>query len=235
MFERIGRNDSLHHEVVEYVRKLVEEGRLKPGSRLPTEREMSEKFGVSRTVVRDAVKTLSGLGFVEVKHGVGIFVTQPDSKYLAEQLSRLLYRRGDTIYSLFEVRMLLETAAAAWAAERRNKDDLEVLAENVNSHLALVQANGNLAALGEIDRSFHLLVAKATGNHIVTNLMRSMLDLFAESNQRTLAIAGRARQSAEEHEAVYQAIAAEDADRAREAMATHLDSVLQSLEQQRIV
>jgi|Deesub1362A_J573_1020465.scaffolds.fasta_scaffold00925_14 GntR family transcriptional repressor for pyruvate dehydrogenase complex len=235
MFERIGRNDSLHHEVVEYVRRLVEEGKLEPGSRLPTEREMSAKFGVSRTVIRDAVKTLTGLGFLEVKHGVGIFVAHPDSAYIGQQLSRVICYQSDTINNLFEVRMQLETAAAAWAAERRSKSDLELIAKNVSSHLALVTESGDLAALGDTDRSFHLLVAKASGNHIIARLMRSMLDILMVSNQRTLAIPKRAQQSAEEHQQIYRAIAAQNPGEAREAMKTHLNSVLQSLKQQRIV
>ena len=151
MFQRIGRTDTLRHEVAEHIKKSIEEGKIKPGDRLPTEREMAEQFGVSRTVVRDAVKTLTGLGLLEVKHGVGIFVTTPDSKFIARQLSGLVSNENDTIINLFEVRMLLETAAAGWAAERHSEEDLQLLRENVQSHEALIKTN-DINSLGEQDR-----------------------------------------------------------------------------------
>ena len=102
MFQRIGRTDTLRHEVTEYIKKLIEEGKIKPGDRLPTEREMAEQFGVSRTVVRDAVKTLTGIGILEVKHGVGIFAATPDSRFIARQLSGLVSNENDTIKNLLK-------------------------------------------------------------------------------------------------------------------------------------
>jgi len=230
MFQRIGRSDTLRHEVAEYIRKLIEERKLKPGDRLPTEREMAEQFGVSRTVVRDAVKTLSGLGVLEVKHGVGIFVVTPDSRSIARQLSGLLQYKEDTINNLFEVRMLLETSAAAWAAERRTREDLDRLFENVRSH-KLISDSGDIRAMGELDRKFHVLVAESTGNPVIIRLMKNLLDLLVVSNQHTLTIAGRALQSVEEHEQIITAIEQQNAEQARRAMTKHLTSVVESLKQ----
>ncbi|MCG8403468.1 MAG: FadR family transcriptional regulator [Firmicutes bacterium] len=228
MFQRIGRSDTLRHEVVEYIRKLIEEGKLKPGDRLPTEREMAEKFGVSRTVIRDAVKTLTGLGVLEVKHGIGIFAAVPDSQSIARQLSGLLFYREDTINNLFEVRMLLETEAAGWAAERRNREDLELLFENARSHKSIAES-GDVKTMGELDRSFHILVANATGNPVIIRLMKNLLDLFMVSNQQTLTITGRALQSVEEHRQICAAIKKKDVAKARLAMTKHLTSVVESL------
>ena len=228
MFQRIGRSDTLRHEVVEYIRKLIEEGKLKPGDRLPTEREMAEKFGVSRTVIRDAVKTLTGLGVLEVKHGIGIFAAVPDSHSIARQLSGLLFYREDTINNLFEVRMLLESETAGWAAERRAREDLELLFENLRSHKSIA-GSGDVKTMGELDRSFHILVANATGNPVVIRLMQNLLDLFVVSNQQTLTITGRALQSAEEHRQICAAIEQQDVAKARQAMTKHLTSVVESL------
>lgn len=210
------------------LRKLIEERKLKPGDRLPTEREMAEQFGVSRTVVRDAVKTLSGLGVLEVKHGVGIFVVTPDSRSIARQLSGLLQYKEDTINNLFEVRMLLETSAAAWAAERRTRENLDRLFENVRSH-KLISDSDDVRAMGELDRKFHVLVAESTGNPVIIRLMKNLLDLLVVSNQHTLTIAGRALQSVEEHEQIITAIERQDAEQARLAMTEHLTSVFESL------
>lgn len=228
MFQHIGRTDTLRHEVAEHIKKSIEEGKIKPGDRLPTEREMAEQFGVSRTVVRDAVKTLTGLGLLEVKHGVGIFVTTPDSRFIARQLSGLVSNENDTIINLFEVRMLLETAAAGWAAERHSEEDLQLLRENVQSHEALIKTN-DINSLGEQDRKFHVLVAKSTRNPVIIRLMKSILGLLEVSNRKTLTIKGRAQQSVEEHKDIFHAIEKKDVEEAQQAMKKHLSSVMDSL------
>jgi GntR family transcriptional repressor for pyruvate dehydrogenase complex len=228
MFQRIGRTDTLRHEVTEYIKKLIEEGKIKPGDRLPTEREMAEQFGVSRTVVRDAVKTLTGIGILEVKHGVGIFAATPDSRFIARQLSGLVSNENDTIKNLFEVRMLLETAAAGWAAERHTEEDLELLLQNIQSHEASVNVN-SINSLGEQDRKFHVLVAKSTRNPVIIRLMKSILDLLEVSNRKTLTIEGRAQQSVEEHKDIFRAIEKRNVDEAQNAMKKHLYSVIDSL------
>lgn len=229
MFKKIGRSDTLRHEVAEYIKKLIEQGKIKPGDRLPTEREMAEKFGVSRTVIRDAVKTLTGIGVLQVRHGVGIFAATPDSQLIAQQLSSLLYYDHDTISNLFEVRMVLETSAAGWAAERHSDEDLNKIGENLEIHQKVIN-KGDSATLGEIDRCFHMLVARSTKNPVTIRLMGNLLDLFQVSNRQTLSIPGRAMQSVQEHSTIFQAIAGKNKDMARENMKIHLLSILNSLQ-----
>ncbi|WP_347488858.1 FadR/GntR family transcriptional regulator [Desulfoscipio sp. XC116] len=227
MFERIGRNNTLQNKVAEYISKLIEQGKIKSGDRLPTERDMAEKFGVSRTVVRDAVKTLAGIGVLEVRHGVGIFVATPDSQHIAKQLSGLLYNNQDTINNLIEVRMVLETAVAGWAAKRHSKEDLKNMAENLKSHEEIIKT-GDLIAIGEIDRGFHLLLANSSKNPVAIRLMQNLLDLLQVSSRQTLTIEGRIKQSIEEHYDIYEAINEKDKQKAQEKMKVHLLSIANS-------
>ncbi len=228
MFQRIGRSDTLRKEVAEYIKKLIADGRLKPGDRLPTEREMAERFGVSRTVIRDAVKTLSGNGLLSVQQGRGIFVNRLDSGFIARQLSGLMSHENDTISQIFEVRMILETAVVSLAAQRHTAADMQLLLKNLKAHQLLAKAD-NISKLGQQDREFHLLLAETTHNPLVIRLMKNILDLLEVSNNKTLAIPGRAKQSVMEHERIIEAIKQGNCEDAKEAMQMHLHSIEDSL------
>lgn len=234
MFQRIGRSETLRNQVADYIRKLIRTGRLKPGDRLPTEREMAERFGVSRTVIRDAVKTLSGVGVLEVKHGIGIFVATVDSTVIASQLSSLLINENDTIKSLFKVRMVLETAAAGWAAESCTNEDRLRLKDFIAESRLLLDKKSESPAYHSNNRDFHLLVAEISANPVVVRLMRNMLDLFEETRHHTSNIPGRVDRSVEEHIEVLEAIYHGRAEEASRLMHSHLDSVLKSIKQSRL-
>jgi len=233
MFEKIGRNASLKNQVAEYIKNLIKNGKLKPGDRLPTEREMAEKFGVSRTVIRDAVKTLSGVGILKVKHGLGIFVAKVDVDIIARQLSSLLFNESDTVDNLFEVRMELETVAAGWAAERCTEEARAKISQFTKESQALLNSNGESDSFQQYDQEFHLLVSEMTGNPVVVRLMRSMLDLLEEARSHTLHIPGRFDLSVQEHIKVLEAIYKGNTDRAKSAMHDHLLSVLNSIKESR--
>lgn len=233
MFQRIGRADTLRNQVANHIKELISSGRLKPGDRLPTEREMAEKFGVSRTVVRDAVKTLSGLGVLEVKHGIGIFVAKVDSAVIANQLSSLLVNESDTIDALFRVRMVLETAAAEWAAESCTEKDRARIEEFIKESRNLLEGKGEPDSYKSNNRDFHLLVADVSANPVLMRLMKNMLDLFEETRSHTSAIPGRVNKSIEEHIGVMEAIYNGRAEEAGRLMHGHLESVLKSIKQAR--
>lgn len=231
MFPRIGRTDTLRNEVAEHIKGLVKNGQLKPGERLPTEREMAQKFGVSRTVIRDAVKTLVGVGILEVKHGVGIFVGIMNSNTVARQLSSLLINENDTIENLFGVRMVLETAAAGWAAEKKTHSDLPRIFNFIKESKRLLIESNDLESYWLHDHNFHLLVAELSANPVAVRLMENLLDLLQETRHLSIAIPGRNNLSVEEHIKILEAILQGQAETARLMMQGHLDSVLKSIKQ----
>ncbi|MFZ5632157.1 MAG: FadR/GntR family transcriptional regulator [Bacillota bacterium] len=222
-------DDTLKSELVKKIKSHIMNGNLKPGDKLPTERKMAEQFGVSRTVIRDAVKTLAGLGILEVRHRVGIFVADVNSQTIARQLSSLLIYNRHTIKSLYQVRLVLETAMAEWAAECRDETGLGKLSALIEETGECIRGPASQACFSEIDRKFHVLVAEISQNPIVFDLMNSLLIYLEAYSRYTLSIPGRINRSASEHEVIYKAIRDRDPKTARRAMYEHINSVYRSV------
>lgn len=226
MFSRIGRDTTLKNKVVNHITSLINSGTLAPGDRLPTEREMAEKFGVSRSVIRDAIKTLSGTGLIEVRRGVGIFITEVDSNSIARDLSGLLVNDIDTIELLFEVRTVLEIAAARCAAERCSAEGRQRVKMLIKDSCNLLTSDLNLDYYKENDRKVHLLVAELSSNALMLSLMSNMLNLLEVSRSLTANTPERAKLSVKEHIKLLKAIYHHQVDQAGSLMQAHLISVL---------
>ncbi|WP_258359021.1 FadR/GntR family transcriptional regulator [Moorella sulfitireducens (nom. illeg.)] len=227
-FKPIYRNPkSVYHRVVDEIKKSIFEGRIKPGDRLPAERELAEMLGVSRTSVREALKMLAAEGLVSIRHGQGAFISEQDpDEYLKRFASHLPVNR-DTVLHLFEVRKVLEPQAARWVAERAGQADIQELASMVTTtreHLGRLRS-GRLSLLAGHDSNFHYRLAQATGNTVLVRLMHSMLDLLADSRSRSLAIPGRGERSVDEHYEIVKALLARDGEAAATAMFRHLEDV----------
>jgi len=214
----------LSERVIAGISDAVVSGELAPGDRLPPERELAGQFGVSRTVVRDAVKTLSGRGILKARRGAGNFVADPEEGVSAGLgvLAEGLSPGGEGFGDLFEVRKVLEAHAAQWAARRRSEHHvgrLRGIVEEAYRHA------GDPGVLDETDARFHVAVAEASQNLVLVRVMFALLDLLATSRRETLDIAGRARLSLDEHERIIEEIERRDPEAAREAMLAHLISV----------
>lgn len=217
----------LYENIVLQIKALILEGNLKPGDKLPAEREMVDLFGVSRSCIREAIKSLATMGLVKVIHGQGAFVCETNTGDSAAQIiSHLIVPGTGTIHDLFEMRKLLEPQAAQWAAQRRTEEEAAAIMANVTRAQTMAAAHPvNIINLWESDNKFHNLVAYATHNFVLVRTMHGILDLMAESRKSTLRVRNRPPKSAAEHAAVAQAIVAGDPASAREAMLIHLDNV----------
>ncbi len=214
----------LSQKVARQITEAIAKGELKVGDRLPTERDLALQLGVSRTAIRDAVKSLAGQGLLEVTHGSGIYVAS--HAHYTDRLAELLNIRQGSLAELFEIRKLIEVEAAGWAALRGSPEQL--------THLERIAANANTslddpAALAQFDLDFHIGVAEAAQNGILLRIMLNLLDLLAEGRQESLRIPGRPARSAGEHSAIVAAILQRDANAARHQMWQHLDSVEHSV------
>ena len=228
VFEPIHDNRVLSEKIIAQISDALIAGKLKPGDRLPPERELAKQFGVSRTVIRDAVKTLAGRGILHVKHGAGIFVATSQENAIGRlgALSDILPLQGVGLRDLFEMRKVLEAEGAGWAAGRRNDYHLERLKGILeDAH----RNSENLEVLSERDAQFHVAIAEASQNLVLVRVMLTLLDLLAASRRETLSIPGRARRSLEDHERILRGIHDQDLDEARHAMLDHLNSVERSL------
>jgi GntR family transcriptional repressor for pyruvate dehydrogenase complex len=224
MFEPIHDNRALSEKIISQISDALVRGELKPGDRLPPERELAEQFGVSRTVIRDAIKTLAGRGILHVKHGAGIFVATSEENMLGRlgALSGIFPVQGAGLRDLFDVRKVLEAEGAEWAAHRRNAYHLERLRGILDdAH----QHSEDPEVLSEKDAQFHVAIAEASQNLVLVRVMLTLLDLLAQSRRESLSIPGRAKRSLEDHERIVEAIEAQRPGQAREAMLEHLTSV----------
>lgn len=224
MFQPVSDHRALSEKIVSQITDYMVRGSLSPGDRLPTERELAEQFGVSRTVVRDAVKTLAGRGMLQVKHGAGIFVASDEERMSnnAGMLSGAFAPHGAGLADLFEIRRMLETEGAYWAAARHSSHHAERLRSILDEAW---QYSDDPEALSDRDAQFHLAIAEASQNLVLVRVMLTLLDLLGSARQRTLNIPGRTVLSLEQHGKILDAIEAQDQDAARQAMIEHLDSV----------
>ena len=218
------RPRTLAHDVVDVLAGRVRDGSLAPGDKLPTEAEIMEEFGVSRTVVREAISRLQAAGLVATRHGVGTFVVGMGDaatfRISPDQLGTL-----QDVIAVLELRIAVETECAALAAVRRTPENLDTLRNALNAFLAAVAEGRD--AVGP-DFQFHLEIARATQNHHFVDLMATLGGMMIP--RARLEPPGPLTPEREaylkrvngEHENIVDAISRQDPEGARAAMRTHL-------------
>ncbi|MEV1006721.1 FadR/GntR family transcriptional regulator [Streptomyces sp. NPDC049881] len=209
----------LYEQVVERLRSHVADGGLRAGDRLPPERELAQRLGVSRASVRQAIVVLEVQGLVEVRHGGGTYLVGDSLD--AEPVERLMERRR-RLPDVLEAREALETKLAELAAERRTEDDLAAIAAALD-HMEREIAGGGHGVEG--DRLFHAAVTAAAHSALLAEFMRSIAEQIAESRTESLRQPGRPARSLAQHRAIQEAIAAGRPGPAATAMRRHVRTV----------
>jgi GntR family transcriptional regulator, transcriptional repressor for pyruvate dehydrogenase complex len=219
-------------QVIAHIRQLIERGQLRPGDRLPAERDLATKIGVSRPTVRGGLHALAAMGVVKSRHGSGTYIPEGPPTLDSEPLSLLAALHGFTREEMYEARRLLEVGAAGMAAERATPEQLATLADEVANLFAAL--DDPLRFLVH-DITFHRSVAAASGNPIIGALVEMVSALYYERRRETAKQASDRdlKEAAELHRRIYQAIRARDSEAARNAMNEHLmrASAYQALEQ----
>jgi GntR family transcriptional repressor for pyruvate dehydrogenase complex len=216
------RSTRIYAEIVRQVKQMIAEGRLKSGDRLPPERELAEKFVVSRASVREALRALESLGLVEIRPGEGTFVRQVSIETLIEPLALLMVSEREALAELFEARRMLEPSLAALAAVRATPEEIQEMERILEAQAAEVAAGRTGLAQ---DAQFHTAIGVAAHNRAITRLAHAIMDLLTQSREDSLNTPGRPTRSHGDHRRVLAAIAARDADAARRAMLDHLEAV----------
>ena len=204
-----------------YVREQIDRGALRPGDRLPAERDLAVHIGVSRPTVRAGLRALAAIGVVRARHGSGTYIADGPPALGTEPLSFLAALHGFTREEMYEARRILEVGAAGLAAERGTSEQVSTIAEEVTNLFASM-SDPHLFLVHDIN--FHRAVAAASGNPIVASLVEMVSALYYESRRESAARASERdlRDAAEMHRRIYQAIRAHDADAARNTMNAHL-------------
>jgi GntR family transcriptional regulator, transcriptional repressor for pyruvate dehydrogenase complex len=210
-------------QVREQLEDAILRGDFRPGQRLPSERELTELFGVSRVSVREAIRSLEAVGLVEVRHGSGTTVADR-SKNTTRDLSRWMKTNRVAVLELLMVRGALDALAGEEAALRH--DELAI-GRIRTAHEEFVQAaeNGNLDRQAAFDVRFHLAIAQASESELLHNLLSELHQHLAESRLAFFAPHSRPRASAKEHQAILTAIERRDAAAVRRATRRHIASV----------
>jgi GntR family transcriptional repressor for pyruvate dehydrogenase complex len=215
---------------VEITRRLLDyllSGDLKPGQKIPSERQLAEGLAVGRGALREAIKSLSLLGLLEQRIGDGTYLSRSSSDLLPQVIEWGLLLGEKRLDDLLEARYHLEVLLSGWAAERRTEEQLARLRELV----AQMQAAGSddMDAYVRADIAFHLQVAACSGNTVLADVLTNIQSLLQAWASRVIHTAGETHTSLAMHQPILAALEDGDPDAARRAMTLHMDRAVRRL------
>ena len=223
-FAVVAREPRLSDKVADQLRGMILARSLPPGARLPTERELGKQFGVSRTVVREAVRSLVAKGLVDARGGSGLVVSAVGASAVRETMGMFLHGSSTIQYPrIHEVRSVLEVRTTELAAARATREDIERLRASHEGMTEALAGEPDLIRASELDVEFHRTIAEITQNELFVVMLDSIGDILLEVREATLGIPGRAHGGIEFHQRILDCIAAHDVAGAAAAMQAHLD------------
>lgn len=217
------QSSKVFEQIVEQIERRILSGELRSGDRLPSERELGEQFHVSRTAVREAMKTLAQKGLVDMRPGRGTIVIDGTSRAVKHSLGLMLsVGQEEGSQKLVEVREILEPEIAALAAARATEEEIDAMREAVEiMESNLTNANAYIIA----DNDFHRALARGTQNVLILRLVDSIVDLLSEQRKQIFAVDGGPERGQFHHKRLLDAVIRRDPEVARQAMRAHLRQV----------
>ncbi len=213
---------SVYEGIVLQIRGMIERGELAVGDRLPSERRLAEMFSVSRNTVREAIKVLSENDLLESRQGAGTFVKEVGKDRFANIFAGAVLRQQPELRDVFEARRLLEPEIAALAARNASPDDV-VRLEAVLLEQELAAKTGQSS--GSFDQRFHELLAEASGNAVLRDMIAALHDELTEIRVDGLQSTQRQAASLVSHRAIVEAVRSGHVMQAEKAMRRHLDEI----------
>lgn len=220
--------EKLSAAVIRQIEELVLRGILRPGERLPPERDLAERLGVSRPSLRDAIAHLQDIGLLTARPGAGVFVADVLGSAFAPALTQLFARHDEAVFDYLSFRRDMEGLAAVRAAQLGSDTDLAVV-QAVFDKMESAHTKRNTEEEAQLDAQFHMAIIEASHNVIMLHMMRSMYQLLREGvfyNRQVMFKQRTTRQALlDQHRAINDALQSRDGDAARQAVHTHLDYV----------
>lgn len=228
MFSPI-KNTKVYEQVIIQIKDMIAKGILRKGDKLPSERELVDKLGVSRTSIREALRALEIIGLVESRQGEGNFIRDNFENSLFEPLSVMFMLQKSSTLEIHQVRVMIETETASLAAKNINDKDIEVLQGFIDK---LKNSKDELER-SISDKNFHYKIAECSGNFLINNILRSvssLMDAFIVNARMVIVNESKARELlVEQHEDILQALINRDSEEAVKAMRKHLDCIKEHL------
>jgi GntR family transcriptional repressor for pyruvate dehydrogenase complex len=217
------RTARLYEQIVEQIEESIREGRLRPGDQLPAERDLAQQFGVSRTAVREAVKTLSEKGLVESLSGRGTFVTSAKPQSMRHSLDWIM-NSGDPQNARYvsELREILEPEFTALAATRIEEQQLAMMREAID---VMDRSMRDPEAYIEADLDFHLALAEAAANPLILSLLDSIVGVLRVQRMGVFFVSGGPQRGQMHHKLILKAIEQRNPAKARKAMHAHMQQI----------
>ena len=219
-FEAI-RRSKVYEEVARQIQNHIFEN-LTPGDVLPPERELAQKFGVSRSSVRDAIRSLELIGLLEPQQGRGTVVCEPSANALVGPLTAVIKQKRKLVKELLDVRKIVEPPLARRAALHVTDSQIGELEKLLERQSSKVQ-NGELAI--EEDNEFHYLIALAADNAVLLQIVDVLMDTLHETREKSLQTAGRLQKSLAGHRRILTALARRDPAASEKAMRQHIEEI----------
>jgi GntR family transcriptional regulator, transcriptional repressor for pyruvate dehydrogenase complex len=213
----------LYESVIEQIMDLIKNNELKPGDKLPPERELAEKLSISRNSLREAFRVLESRGLIKSKPGGGRFIREIRESDHNNTENIILSLEKSSILELLEAREIFEVKIAEIAAQRATLEDIEIIEEALNKMNQKEELKDDKKT--ESDTEFHLAIAGASHNFVFVNIMKLHLDLLKETREKTWQIPGRREKQYQEHQAIFQAIKEHNSKKAGEAILKHLRNI----------
>ena len=214
-----------YEDIVQQIRTLIEEGKLKRNDHLPSERDLSETFRVSRTTVREAIRTLESMKLLQSRQGDGTYVLASSEESLIQPLAVALFNEKDDIRDIFYIRKILEPHVAELAAENATPQEIEEMEKILQRQEECIGHGENII---ETDSAFHNLMVKATTNRVMERLIVVLIDFLKQSREKYLTEDEndkRVKRSLEGHHRVLSAVKKGDGNAARKSMLQHLEDI----------
>ena len=215
------RKHKVYEAVAEQIERLILE-KLKPGDKLPSERELAEMLQVSRSSIRDAIRGLELKGLVEPRQGAGTIVRERSAESSVSPFANALKRRQEMVSELLDFRKMLEPPLAARAAAHASSDEISEMEEILQRQ---EEKLSHLDPAIDEDAEFHYSIALASGNSVVLKVLDILMDLLRETRERSLQAPGRQKKSLAGHRRILTAIKHRDAEGAKSAMRRHIEDV----------
>ena len=219
---RVVRKARCYQQVAEQIERLILKGVLKPGDCLPPERDLAQKFGVARSSIRDAIRTLEMMGLLEPRQGHGTVVREVSADALVVPLASVLMRKREMIAELVDVRRMIEPALAARAALNASEEELAQLADILERQERKMRRGESTI---DEDSEFHYAIALAARNSVVLKVVDLLMDLLRESRTRSLQVPGRLERSVAGHRRILRALQRRDPNAAEAAVRKHLKEI----------